>query len=148
MITERAGPSIRTAVGWLYPLEHYDRRLSLDPLTQYAELLLIMGSREPMDVDSMDAVLAEAQEALTEPEFVRLQGYVDLFIAARAGTVPSTPEVASAAGEMHEPPDPLPGLWSPSALGEPPREEPVRAEDPDRHEDHGDREGERVRDAR
>ncbi len=80
MITERTGPSIRTAVGWLYPLEHYDRRLSLDPLTQYAELLLIMGSREPVDLESVRAIMEEAEEVVTPAEFVRLRGYADLIL--------------------------------------------------------------------
>lgn len=85
MITERTAPSIRSAVGWLYPLEHYDEKLSLDPLSQYAELLLIMGSRGPVDEESLHSILKEAKDRLKDAEFEKLQGYVDLVMVARVG---------------------------------------------------------------
>jgi len=83
VLTERVSPSIRSAVGWLYPLEHYDQRLRLDPVSQYAELLLIIGSGETVDTDSVRAVLQEARGRLSDQEFERLQGYVDLLMIAR-----------------------------------------------------------------
>ena len=83
MITQRVAPSIRTAVGWLYPLEHYDEKLSLDPLSQYAELLILMGSRGPADLESVRAILKEARGRLSDPEYVKLQEYVDLFLVSR-----------------------------------------------------------------
>lgn len=78
VVTQRVSPSIRTTVGWLYPLERYDEKLSLDPLSQYAELLLIMGSAGAPDTESVDAILQEARNRLTDLEYDRLQGYVDL----------------------------------------------------------------------
>ena len=84
MITERVAPSIRTAVGWLYPLEHYDQKLSLDPLSQYAELLILMGSHGPADLESVRAILKEARDRLSDQEYARLQGYVDLLLVGRA----------------------------------------------------------------
>src|SRR5512136_1169744 len=77
VLTERTSPSIRTTVGWLYPLEHYDQKLSLDPLSQYAELLLIMGSNGNPDVESVRNILVEARGRLTDAEYIRLKGYVD-----------------------------------------------------------------------
>ncbi len=88
MLTERVSPSIRTAVGWLFPLEHYDESLSLDPLSQYAELLLIMGSNGPADLASVQAILKEAKDRLSDAEFERLQGYVDLVMVGRLGIPP------------------------------------------------------------
>ena len=76
LLTQRVSPSIRSAVGWLYPLEYYDQGLSLDPLSQYAELLLIMGSDGSPDMDSIQDVLAEARNRLTDPEYDRLRDYV------------------------------------------------------------------------
>lgn len=78
VVTQRVSPSIRTTVGWLYPLERYDEKLSLDPLSQYAELLLIMGSVGAPDTDSVEAILQEARNRLTDHEYDRLLGYVDL----------------------------------------------------------------------
>lgn len=83
VLTERTSPSIRTTVGWLYPLEHYDRKLSLDPLSQYAELLLLMGSNGNADMDSVRNILLEARNRLTDPEYDRLRGYVDLLMVGR-----------------------------------------------------------------
>ncbi len=91
VLAERVSPSIRTTVGWLYPLEHYDRKLSLDPLSQYAELLLLMGSEGDADTDSVRDILAEARNRLTDAEYIRLQGYVDLFMVGRSGPTPSPP---------------------------------------------------------
>ncbi len=88
MITERVAPSIRTAVGWLYPLEHYDERLSLDPLSQYAELLILMGSRGPADIQSVRAILKEARDRLSDPEYAKLRGYVDLLMVGRVDVPP------------------------------------------------------------
>jgi len=88
MLTERVSPSIRTTIGWLYPLEHYDRKLSLDPLSQYAELLLLMGSEGEADVDSVRDILTEARNRLTDAEYIRLQGYVALFMVGRGGPTP------------------------------------------------------------
>ncbi len=88
MITQRIAPSIRSAVGWLYPLEHYDEKLSLDPLSQYAELLLLMGSKGPADFDSVRAILKEARDRLRDEEFEKLQGYVDLLLVGRIGIPP------------------------------------------------------------
>lgn len=85
ILTERASPSIRTTVGWLYPLEHYDQKLSLDPLSQYAELLLIMGSNGNPDMDSVKDILQEARNRLTDPEYDQLRGYVDLLMVGRGG---------------------------------------------------------------
>lgn len=85
VVTERASPSIRTTVGWLYPLEHYDQRLSLDPLAQYAELLLLMGSDGPPDMDSVKDILVEARNRLTDREYDQLRGYVDLLLGGRVG---------------------------------------------------------------
>ncbi|MEK6988531.1 MAG: hypothetical protein AABX97_10690 [Candidatus Thermoplasmatota archaeon] len=85
MITQRVAPSIRSAVGWLYPLEHYDEKLSLDPLSQYAELLILMGSRGPADFESVRAILIEARDRLNDQEFEKLQGYVDLLMVGRIG---------------------------------------------------------------
>jgi hypothetical protein len=87
LITQRVAPSIRSAVGWLYPLEHYDERLSLDPLSQYAELLLLMGSRGPTDIESVRAILKEARDRLSDREFEKLRDYVDLLMVGR-GTIP------------------------------------------------------------
>ena len=78
LVTERVSPSIRTAVGWLYPLERYDEKLTLDPLSQYAELLLIMGSAGIPDAQSVEVILQEARNRLTDPEYERLLGYIDL----------------------------------------------------------------------
>ncbi len=91
VLTERTSPSIRTTVGWLYPLEHYDRKLSLDPLSQYAELLLLMGSDGDADLDSVRNILTEARNRLTDAEYIRLKGYVDLFMVGRAGPPPPSP---------------------------------------------------------
>lgn len=91
MLTERVSPSIRTTTGWLYPLEHYDRKLSLDPLSQYAELLLLMGSEGDADVDSVRDILTQARNRLTDAEYIRLQGYVDLFMVGRGGPSQSRP---------------------------------------------------------
>ncbi len=88
VLTERTSPSIRTTVGWLYPLEHYDQKLSLDPLSQYAELLLIMGSNGNPDMDSVKDILAEARNRLTDPEYDQLRGYVDLLMVGRGGGYP------------------------------------------------------------
>ncbi len=88
VLTERASPSIRTTVGWLYPLEHYDQKLSLDPLSQYAELLLIMGSNGSPDMDSVKDILSEARNRLTDPEYDQLRGYVDLLMVGRGGFPP------------------------------------------------------------
>jgi len=88
VLTERTSPSIRTTVGWLYPLEHYDRKLSLDPLSQYAELLLLMGSDGDADMNSVRDILVEARNRLTDAEYIRLRGYVDLFMVGRAGPSP------------------------------------------------------------
>lgn len=83
VLTERVSPSIRHAVGWLYPLEHYDQTLRLNPVSQYAELLLIIGSGETLDMDSIHAILQEARGRLSDPEFERLRGYVDLLLIGR-----------------------------------------------------------------
>jgi hypothetical protein len=91
ILTERTSPSIRTTVGWLYPLEHYDRKLSLDPLSQYAELLLIMGSNGDPDMDSVKTILSEARNRLTDPEYDQLRGYVDLLMVGRGGAFRSRP---------------------------------------------------------
>ncbi len=91
MLTERVAPSIRNAVGWLYPLEHYDTKLSLDPLSQYAELLLIMGSKGPVEHESLDLVLKEARDRLTDPEFDKLRGYVSLISVGHVGVAPPMP---------------------------------------------------------
>ena len=85
VLTERTSPSIRTTVGWLYPLEHYDRKLSMDPLSQYAELLLIMGSNGNPDMASVRDILFEARNRLTDAEYDRLRGYVDLVMLGRPG---------------------------------------------------------------
>ncbi len=85
ILTEHVSPSIRHAVGWLYPLEHYDQKLTLDPLSQYAELLLIMGSNGSVDFESVHAILHEARNRLTDKDFERLQGYVDLMLIGRVG---------------------------------------------------------------
>ncbi len=85
VLTERTSPSIRTTIGWLYPLEHYDQKLSLDPLSQYAELLLIMGSNGNPDMDSVKDILSEARNRLTDPEYDQLRGYVDLLMVGRGG---------------------------------------------------------------
>ena len=85
VLTQRTSPSIRTAVGWLYPLEHYDRKLSLDPLSQYAELLLIMGSNGNPDMDSVKSILVEARNRLTDTEYDQLRGYVDLVMMGQPG---------------------------------------------------------------
>lgn len=85
MLTERVSPSIRHAVGWLYPLEHYDQKLSLDPLSQYTELLLIMGSNEAVDFESVHTILHEARNRLSDQEYERLQGYVDVLMLGRVG---------------------------------------------------------------
>ncbi len=85
VLTERTSPSIRTTVGWLYPLEHYDQKLSLDPLSQYAELLLIMGSNGIPDMESVKDILFEARNRLTDGEYDQLQGYVDLLMVGRGG---------------------------------------------------------------
>ena len=87
VLTERTSPSIRTTVGWLYPLEHYDRKLSLDPLSQYAELLLIMGSDGNPDMDSVKDILLQARNRLNDPEYEQLQGYVSLLMVGRMGGV-------------------------------------------------------------
>jgi hypothetical protein len=78
VLTERVSPSIRAAVGWLYPLERYDKNLALEPLTQYAQLLLIMGSRGAIDSDSVVAVMEQARERLADIEYEKLVGYRDL----------------------------------------------------------------------
>jgi len=88
LLTERVSPSIRTAVGWLYPLEHYDNKLTLDPLSQYAELLLLMGSRGPVDQETLHGVLREARNHLDDPDYDRLLGYVDLLLLGRLGIPP------------------------------------------------------------
>lgn len=85
VLTERTSPSIRTTVGWLYPLEHYDQKLSLDPLAQYAELLMIMGSNGNPDMDSVKTILFEARNRLTDREYDQLRGYVDLLMVGRGG---------------------------------------------------------------
>lgn len=85
VLTERTSPSIRMTVGWLYPLEHYDQKLSLDPLSQYAELLLIMGSNGNPDMESVQDILLQARNRLTDPEYEQLQGYVDLLLVGRGG---------------------------------------------------------------
>ncbi len=85
MLTEHVSPSIRTTVGWLYPLEHYDEKLSLDPLAQYAELLLLMGSDGNPDLASVQDILFEARNRLTDREYGQLQGYVDLLMVGRGG---------------------------------------------------------------
>ena len=87
VLTERISPSIRTTVGWLYPLEHYDDKLELDPLSQYAELLLLMGSDGNPDMDSVGNILAQARNRLTDREYDRLRGYVDLLMIGRMGGV-------------------------------------------------------------
>lgn len=81
ILTQRTSPSIRSAVGWLYPLEHYDQGLSLDPLSQYAELLFIMGSHGDPDRESVQNILAEARNQLTDPEYDRLRDYAELLAA-------------------------------------------------------------------
>jgi hypothetical protein len=85
VLTERASPSIRTAIGWLYPLEHYDRILSLDPLCQYVELLLLMGSNRNAERDSVRTILLGARNRLTDLEYDRLRDYVDLLTVGRMG---------------------------------------------------------------
>ena len=87
VLTERTSPSIRTTVGWLYPLEHYDEKLELDPLAQYAELLLLMGSDGNPDMDSVKDILVQARNRLTDREFDQLRGYVDLLMVGRMGAV-------------------------------------------------------------
>ncbi len=79
-ITERASPSVRKTVGWLYPLEHYDEKLRLDPVAQYAELLLLMGSAAEPDRASLRDILAEARNRLTDAEYERLEGYAELLV--------------------------------------------------------------------
>lgn len=83
VLTERASPSIRTTVGWLYPLEYYDQHLSLDPLSQYAELILLMGSDGDADRESVHDILLEARNRLTDPEYDRLRGYVEILMVSR-----------------------------------------------------------------
>jgi hypothetical protein len=89
VLTERTSPSIRTTVGWLYPLEYYDQKLSLDPLSQYAELLLLMGSNGNADHESVHSILLEARNRLTDPEYDRLRGYVELLMVSRVGATVS-----------------------------------------------------------
>ena len=89
VLTERTSPSIRTTVGWLYPLEHYDETLTLDPLSQYAELLLLMGSDGNPDMDTVKGILVEARNRLTDREYDQLRGYVDLIMIGRMGGVRS-----------------------------------------------------------
>lgn len=79
-ITERASPSVRKTVGWLYPLEHYDEKLRLDPVAQYAELLLLMGSATEPDLASLRDILAEARNRLADAEYERLQGYAEFLV--------------------------------------------------------------------
>ncbi len=88
VVTRRVSPSIRSAVGWLYPLESYDPSLDHDPLSGYAERLLRMGSREAMDFGSLRALLREARDRLTEAEYERLLGYADLLLIGRVGIPP------------------------------------------------------------
>ncbi len=88
LITRRISPSIRTAVGWLYPLEHYDETMRLSPAMQYAELLLIMGSNGRPDEDSVRAVLREARNRLDDKQYDRFLGYLDLLVAPRPIEVP------------------------------------------------------------
>lgn len=85
VLTERVSPSIRSTVGLLYPLEHYDEKLSLDPLAQYAELLLLMGSNGAADFESVHAILREARNHLRDDEYGKLVGYVDLMMVGRIG---------------------------------------------------------------
>ncbi len=85
MISEHVSPSIRTAIGWLYPLEHYDEMLSLDALSQYAELLLLMGSNGAVDLESLQGVLRQARDRLNDSDYDRLLGYVDLLMVGRLG---------------------------------------------------------------
>lgn len=88
-ITERASPSVRKTVGWLYPLEHYDEKLRLDVVSQYAELLLLMGSPEEPDMASVRDLLAEARNRLTDAEFDRLHGYAEFLVPGLAPGVAS-----------------------------------------------------------
>ena len=87
VLTERMSPSIRTTVGWLYPLEHFDQKLSLDPLAQYAELLLLLGSDGNPDMDTVKDILLQARNRLTDREYDQLRGYVDLLMVGRMGGV-------------------------------------------------------------
>jgi ABC-type transport system involved in cytochrome bd biosynthesis fused ATPase/permease subunit len=97
VLTERISPSIRTAVGWLYPLEHYDKNLALEPLTQYAQLLLIMGSRGVVDTESLDAIMEQARERLADVEYDRLVGYRDLVMFGRVDR--STMDMSAGSGD-------------------------------------------------
>src|SRR3989304_3145921 len=80
ILTKRVAPSIRSAVGWLYPLEHYDEALRLSPVMQYAELLLLMGSNGPVDDPSLRTVLEEARNRLDDGQYERLLSYVELLV--------------------------------------------------------------------
>lgn len=97
VLTERVSPSIRETVGWLYPLEHYDKNLALEPLAQYAQLILIMGSRGSVDSDSVTAVMEQARERLADVEYEKLVGYRDLVAFGRIG--PSSVAMSQAAGD-------------------------------------------------
>ncbi len=132
VLTERVSPSIRTTVGWLYPLEHYDRKLSLDPLSQYAELLLLMGSGGDADPASVHDILREARNRLTDAEYIRLKGYVELFLVGRSGPSPPSRRFGSSGGQVQEAKQALPALRGDHAFREPTRQEPVRPEYPDR----------------
>ena len=91
ILTKRVAPSIRSAVGWLYPLEHYDEALKLGPVMQYAELLLIMGSNGPVDESSYREVLQDARNRLDDAEYGRLLSYVDLLVTPRTDVTQEAP---------------------------------------------------------
>lgn len=78
-ITERTSPTIRSVRGWLLPLEHYDEHLRLTPLQQYLELLLVMASKHPVDVASMQTVLQQARNSLDDRQYECLMGYRPMF---------------------------------------------------------------------
>ncbi len=84
LITERASPSIRTVQGWLMPLEHYDNGMSLSPVQQYLELLLVMASKRPVDVASMRTVLRQARNNLDDDQYDHLLGYRTMFDVGHA----------------------------------------------------------------
>lgn len=76
---------MRTVRGWLFPLEHYDEKLKLNVLEQYTELLLVMGSAKPVDFESVQAVMREARDLLSDDEYAKLLGYKALLETARSG---------------------------------------------------------------
>lgn len=90
-LTEQISPSIRSVRGWLYPLEHYDKRMEMTVLEQYVELLLVMGSETPVDFESIAAVMREARARLSDDEYDKLLSYKALVESARMGIPAAIP---------------------------------------------------------